>query len=311
MLWARLVLRRVFAGKPTKAKLVELLQDSEGRRVVAAIVKKAKADNVGVALADISVCGALPPYNEILGGKLVSMLLVSPEVVAAYRNRYKDAQSIIASSMAGRPVVRSPRLVCLTTTSLYGAGSSQYNRIASPCEKAGGQPGEQIRYLCLGETMGFGTGHFGVVTVQELTRMLEQSANGQRVNSVFGEGVNPRLRKVRDGLDALGFLSDQLLVHGSPRLVYGIPLARNFREYLLGIDEQPAYYLPTKNPKAATRQIINWWAERWLARRIQHDEVLVRVAEHTLVHPIRHGARVPLVSPDPDQWPLFDENGDS
>ena len=141
--------------------------------------------------------------------------------------------------------------------------------------------------------------------------MLEQSANGQRVNSVFGEGVNPRLRKVRDGLDALGFLSDQLLVHGSPRLVYGIPLARNFRECLLGIDEQPAYYLPTKNPKAVTRQIIDWWAERWLARRIQHDEVLVRVAEHTLVHPIRHGARVPLVSPDPDQWPLFDENGDS
>lgn len=59
-------------------KLRELLEDSEGRRVVAAIVKKAKADKVGVALADISVCGALPPYNEILGGKLVSMLLVSP-----------------------------------------------------------------------------------------------------------------------------------------------------------------------------------------------------------------------------------------
>ena len=35
------------------------------------------------------------------------------------------------------------------------------------------------------------------------------------------------------------------------------------------------------------------------------------LAEHTLVHPIRHGARVPLVSEDPDQWPLFDENGDS
>ena len=92
---------------------------------------------------------------------------------------------------------------------------------------------------------------------------------------------------------------------------YGIPLARNFREYLLGIDEQPVYYLPTKNPKAVTRQIIDWWADRWLARRIQHDEVLARVAEHTLVHPIRHGARVPLVSEDPDQLTLLDENGDS
>jgi len=292
-------------------KLRELLEDSEGRRVVAAIVKKAKADKVGVALADISVCGALPPYNEILGGKLVSMLLASPEVTTAYRNRYEEARSIIASSMAGRPVVRPPRLVCLTTTSLYGAGSSQYNRIAIPCEKAGGQPGEQIRYACLGETIGFGTGHFGPVTVQELTRVVEQSAHGQRVNSVFGEGVNPRLRKVRDGLDALGFPSDQLLVHGSPRLVYGIPLARNFREYLLGIDQQPAYYLSTKDPKTVTRQIVNWWADRWLVPRIRRDEVLTRVAAHTLVHPIRHGARVPLVSEDPDQLPLFDGAGDS
>ena len=156
MLWVRLVLRRVFGGKPTKAKLVELLQDSEGRRVVAAIVKKAKADKVGVALADISVCGALPPYNEILGGKLVSMLLVSPEVVAAYRNRYKDAQSIIASSMAGRPVVRSPRLVCLTTTSLYGAGSSQYNRIAIPCEKAGGSLTSRFGTSVLGKRWDLG-----------------------------------------------------------------------------------------------------------------------------------------------------------
>lgn len=213
--------------------------------------------------------------------------------------------------MAGCPVVRSPRLVCLTTTSLYGVGSSQYNRIAIPCEQAGGRPGEQIRYVRLGETMGFGTGHFGAVTVQELTRVLEQSANGQRVNSIFGEGVNPRLRKVRDGLDTLGFPSDQLLVHGSPRIVYGITLARNFREYLLDIDEQPAYYLPTKDLKAVTRQIINWWADRWLAPRIQHDEVLARVAAHTLVHQIRHGARVPLVSKDPDQLPLFGETGDS
>lgn len=105
-------------------------------------------------------------------------------------------------------------------------------------------------------------GQFGTITVQELTRLIEQSENGLRVNSVFGEGVNPRLRKVRDGLDTLGFPSDSLLVHGSPRIVYGIPLARNFRQYLLGIDEKPAYYLSVKDPKAVIRQIFHWWAER-------------------------------------------------
>jgi hypothetical protein len=154
MLWARLLLRRFFSDKPSQENLVKLVKDPEGRQVVATIVRKAKADRVGVALADISVCGALPPYNEILGGKLISMLLTSPEVVVAYRDRYAKLPSIIASSTAGRPIVRSPHLVCLATTSLYGAGSSQYNRVVIPCEKVGGTLDEQVRYVRLGETLG-------------------------------------------------------------------------------------------------------------------------------------------------------------
>jgi hypothetical protein len=35
-------------------------------------------------MADITVCGAVQPYNAVLGGKLVAMLSASPEVVQAY-----------------------------------------------------------------------------------------------------------------------------------------------------------------------------------------------------------------------------------
>jgi hypothetical protein len=61
----------------------------------------------------------VPPYNELLGGKLVAMLMTSPEVVLEYRRRYGGIPSVIASSMAGRPVVRPADLVFLGTTSLY------------------------------------------------------------------------------------------------------------------------------------------------------------------------------------------------
>ncbi len=311
MLRVRSVLRQFFGQKPTKEKLRQLLQSSVGKRTLHTVVRKAKADRVGVALADISVCGAIPPYNEILGGKLVSMLLTSAEVIKAYQNRYEKAQSIIASSMAGRPVIRPPRLVCLTTTSLYGIGSSQYNRIVLPCEKIGGGSNEEIRYRCLGSTEGFGTGQFGPATARALTRLVEQSDNGQRVNSIFGEGVSPRLRKIRDGLTTLGFPSDELLVHGSHRIVYGIPLARNFREYLLGIDERPKYSLPMKNPALTTQRISSWWSERWLMRRIQNDEILERVTRHTLVYPIQHGARVPAIPANPDQLELLEETNET
>jgi uncharacterized protein YfaS (alpha-2-macroglobulin family) len=44
-----------------------------------------------------------------------------------YETQYSERISLIASQMAGRPIRRSARLKVLTTTSLYGVGSSQYN----------------------------------------------------------------------------------------------------------------------------------------------------------------------------------------
>src|SRR5204862_3597783 len=115
----------------------------QGSDAIRVILKKAKADRVGIAVADITVCGAVQPYNAILGGKLVAMLATSPEVILEYRRRYSNAESEIASSMAGRPIVRAPTLVLLGTTSLYGGGSSQYNRIKIPCDRVGGSVSEE------------------------------------------------------------------------------------------------------------------------------------------------------------------------
>ena len=89
--------------------------------------------------------------------------------------------------------------------------------------------------------------------------------------------------------------------HGGPRLVYGVRLVENVREYLLGIEKRPRYLLPRKNPATITEEMIRHWRERWLLPRIQPDDVLDRLARHTLVHPIRHGARVPLPRADIEQ----------
>jgi hypothetical protein len=292
LLGVRMVLGRHFKEAPSKNSLIQLLSDREGREAVAKIVRKAKADRVGNAIADLTVCGALPPYNEILGGKLVAMLMVSPEIVQEYQRRYGSAPSIIASSMAGRSISRPADLVFIGTTSLYGQRPSQYDRIRIP---DGVEPGrEGLRYEYLGRTRGIGTFQFSDQTVVELKRLVAQSKSGQQVNSVFGEGVNPRLRKIRDGLDALGLATDNLLDHGAPRLVYGVRLARNVRDYLLGIDKSPKYILGLKKPRQRTTLISDWWAERWLMLRIVKDDVLKRIAAHNLVHPIKHGARVDL-----------------
>jgi hypothetical protein len=145
---------------------------------------------MGVAVADITVCGAVPPYNPILGGKLVAMLAVSPEVIEAYRQRYCEAESEIASAMAGRRIVRPANLVSLSTTSMFGVGSSLYNRVRIPGEVLGAGANDEIRYLELGRSEAFGTSHYAEETVKALVTIAQQSKNGQRINSIFGEGIS-------------------------------------------------------------------------------------------------------------------------
>ncbi len=68
-------------------------------------------------LADAFVLGAVPPYNSLLGGKLVAALAASDEVRAAWRNRYGGRTSLIAAQE------RDGRLAMLTTTSALGRSS--------------------------------------------------------------------------------------------------------------------------------------------------------------------------------------------
>jgi len=310
MLRSRLVLRKYVSREPTLEEVKRLVMSSDGSAMVKKVLRKAKADRVGIAMADITVCGAIAPYGPLLGGKLVSMLAASPEVVDAYQRRYLEQESEIASSTAGRPIVRPSELVFLGTTSLYGVGSSQYNRIRMPAEVIGGRPGERLEYLEIGRSEGYGTSHFTTGTVDALVKMVQQSTNGQRVNSIFGEGVSPKLRKLRDGLDQLNFPTDALLQHGRERIVYGVPLARNLREYLLGMDAAPDYLFSVKEPQAGTDAITAWWMDRWLSARINSDDVLAQVERHSTVRDGRylmHGACVRLPRVDELQPALFDD----
>lgn len=292
LLRSRAALNDFLYPNPNRAGLVAALNDAEGRRAIAGLVRRAKAESVGTEMADLTVCGAVAPYNALLGGKLVSMLAISPYVVRAYHQRYGDYASVIASSMAGRPVRRPANLVFIGTTSLYGAGSSQYNRIRIPPAVLGGE--RPIEFRQLGRSRSFGTSHLSGETVAALVRLSEQSRTGVRVNSIFGEGVNPKLRKVRDGLDLLGWPSEVLMQHGRHRIIYGVSLVSNLLPYLLRVDQKPKY-LFSLNVKDDLAKISDWWLERWLAPRIRSSEVLAAVGQHRVERPVRHGARVPVI----------------
>ena len=175
-----------------------------------------------------------------------------------------------------------------------------------PAERIGGKKGEELAFIQIGKSEAFGTSHFSSETVKALVSLVQQSSNGQRVNSIFGEGVSPKLRKIRDGLDMLNLPADVLLKHGRKRIVYGVPVTRNLRQFLLGMDDEPEYFVDMDKPELATKEIGRWWTERWLRKRIESDEILAQVEEHTLVHPVCHGARVVLPQIESKEIALFE-----
>lgn len=96
-----------------------------------------------VNIMDAYVLGALPPYNMLLGGKLVACLVRTREIYDDFTNTYGSATGIISGKHKGA------RLLAVTTSSSMGR-SSVYNRL-----KLDGTP-----YLTsLGYTRGWGHFH--------------------------------------------------------------------------------------------------------------------------------------------------------
>lgn len=263
-------------GESNREKLIYLLSNDAGRKAINTALVANRKCKIGSNMMDIIVCGAIPPYNELLGGKLVSMLACSPTVIRDYTLRYSNQISEIASRMKGKKVIRDSRLVYLGTTSLYAIGSSQYNRIKMPLSS-----GCVLEYRKMGVTEGFGTLFFSRETTALFSRIMELQDGGKRINHVFGEGTSPRFRMISRGLSTIGIRADAFLRHYSPRIVYSIDLAKNTKEFLMGIDEDVDYGFDLYDEEEVlnrTQEICDYWYSRWLEKRLTTVDIIERLS---------------------------------
>ncbi|MDB4928245.1 MAG: hypothetical protein JWM10_729 [Myxococcaceae bacterium] len=219
---------------------------------------------VAAQVADVCVCGAVPPYGPLLGGKLAALIALSRDVAGAYHERYDGKASEITSQMAARPVSRPADLLALTTTSFYGVGSSQYERLALTA--AGGD----VRWRFVGYSRGHGTLHFSAETVEAIDRLLQLETGRRLITSRFGEGPSERLRKIRDGLERLGVNPNVLLQHGMWRLVYVAELAPSACRPG-GRGDAP----PWRAAGPSVDEVARQWRARWLGRRLASAPALV------------------------------------
>jgi hypothetical protein len=168
-----------------------------------------------VNVMDAYVLGAVPPYSQLLGGKLVASLVRSREIYKDFAKQYGGTEGIISHKK------KRARLLAVTTSSSLGR-SSVYNRL-----KLGGIP----YFDSIGYTGGWGHFHIPDKLFGELRDYLRDIGHKYADRHRFGQGPNWRLRTTRAALEALGF-RDDMLRHGIRREVFISMLADNSAEIL-------------------------------------------------------------------------------
>src|SRR5208282_2155824 len=252
------------------ASAIDVWQREEIVTALGVVCAAMKSARLSANLLEITTCGAVPPYNHLLGGKLAALLCFSPQIAADYKDRYGGEPTIIRSHMANRFIPADSRLAAFVTTSLYAVGASQYERVRLPAGIiASDQP--ELRIRRVGESSGFGTVHFSPETVIDIEEFVRAQREYTDINSVFGEGPSPKLRKLRAGLDLLGFSASELLKHHQVRLVYALEFWPGATEFLrFGRGEVPAWVSEPHRFRDATGRIADFWRRRWLAKRLDY-----------------------------------------
>lgn len=201
---------------------------------------------------DAYVIGAIPPYNQLLGGKLISCLLASDEVRKIYKRKYRDAVTIMEKRIASD-------LYGIFTTSLYGK-SAQYNRL-----KYKGS----FLYKPIGQTKGFGTLHLSKETINEMVNLLKSKKI--EVNHGFGDGPSWVMRVINAAGELLGFDPEYLLKHSFRRNIYFIPIAKNYKDLLNGVSRKPEYY------KYSKAELTKYWRDRWYSKRRNNADTISKL----------------------------------
>jgi hypothetical protein len=198
-----------------------------------------------VNIMDAYVLGAVPPYNMLLGGKLVACLLRSKELYDEFKSVYGSSVGVISGENKGA------RLLAVTTTSSMGR-SSLYNRL-----KLDGIP----YFSSLGFTGGWGHFHVPDSLFNDLRGYLQSKNIAEADMNAFGQGPNWRIRTIRSALGALGFRGD-ILKHGVQREAFISLLADNSASILRSGKGRPEL----KNLRNVN-EIAELAKERWLKKR--------------------------------------------
>lgn len=209
---------------------------------------------------EISICGALPPFGPLLGGKLVAAMAAHPTIRTLVDRPFGEIVSGLFDTAALMNLMPNSGLLMVTTKGLYPGHSAQYTGVKVP-----GREGTLVPMRKWGDTTGQTTSHISDRTMR-IAAALTATDKTREVSRVFGSGGAKRQRTLEQAALLLG-LPGRLLHAQVSRPVYGIHLCSNIREVVL-FGEPPQFNVRDyKNMTPASSyeaEALAAWRARWL-----------------------------------------------
>ncbi|HET9055483.1 MAG TPA: Druantia anti-phage system protein DruA [Chitinophagaceae bacterium] len=189
--------------------------------------------------------GALPPYNKLLGGKMVALTVTSNEIRKEYQRKYKGSVTVLEKRQI------DSNLLFVTTTSAFGR-SSIYNRLK--------YNGENVAES-LGYTKGSGTFHISEELYSKIIKFLKR--RGVDINTTFGYGPSRKVKLIDKAFSLLGL--SEYHYHNVQREFFIFPIAKNI-DNVISKGVRPVSY------NRPLTQLAEYWKERWAIPRSLRQE---------------------------------------
>lgn len=186
--------------------------------------------------------GALPPYNQLLGGKMVGLTVASNEIRKAYAKKYTGRTTILERRKL------KPELLFVTTTSAFGK-SSIYNRLKYY---------DDTIAVSLGYTAGSGSFHIPEDLYNMIKTFLRE--RNENAETTFGNGPSRKM-KVLDKAFRLLKLPDYKY-HNIKREFFLFPHAKNINE-VIQHGKSPRYH------NRSISELQKYWLCRWALPRAE------------------------------------------
>ena len=227
--------------------------------------------------SEVTICGSIPPFNEIYGGKLMVTFLGHPLIQTALQSSESKILQMSFDLNKLNDILPNFGSLAITTKGLYSGHSPMYKNSVLAWRNG------QIKFRHLGNTNGSTTSFISSRSVVFAKKLLQLRHN--QLSNIWGSGGSLKQRILTRSCHEVG-LDHNLPFAGISRPVYGCCYVSNIHE-IIWCNDQPNWLYDDKETSVGYSDVCyEVWSKKWLNKVIKKPNKILGTLYQSIIHRI-------------------------